>query len=797
MDDLIRDLRLAVRGLLRTPAFTSAAVLTLALGIGATTALFSVVHAVLLRSLGWGEESRLVAVHTSFEGQGLSGLQISAAEYLDLRRAPFLQSTGVSVDRSAALQGDRAERVEAGFATGSFFRTLGVSPLFGRLFEEAEDQQGNDGVALLSYAAFRKRYGGDPSIVGRSVTLDGRPRVVIGVLPEQFRWDAANEFWLPFGFSSDELATQRGNRYLEAVGRLAPGVTQQTAQLRIAAFSKQLIEQYPAWYPVTARWSLSFEPLRDRFVGAARGPLFMLFGAVLLVLLIACGNVANLLLSRGAARSREMAVRSALGAGRRRLVRQLLTESALLALAGTAAGIFVASWSLSALLAAAPASVRALADLTLDSEVLAFAAGLSLATTLIFGLLPALQSSRADLRTPLQGFVGPRAGRLRSALVVGQVALSLLLLAGAGLMLRSFARLLDVAPGFETRNVIAARISLGGPAYSKGEAMEAYWAEAVRRASALPGVEVAGAVNVPPLEGTTDWSYNIEGHKPAVGESDPDDQFRRATPGYFKALRIPILRGREFSTSDDAKAPLALMVNDAWVRRFFPGQEVLGKRIQMGNDKAPWQTIVGVAGDAHDKGLDQPTPPVLYAAQAQMPDDILTLLVRTNGAVSIASLRQALAGIDQTQPVDFVEPFEARISNALAPRRFPLQLFAAFAALALALCAVGIYGVTAYGVTQRTREIGVRIAIGATRNQVIRMVLRSATRLAALGVAIGLCGALLLARLLESQLFGISSRDPLTYAAISVLLGLVAIVASFLPALRAARTDPMTALRSE
>jgi len=797
MDDLIRDLRLALRGLLRTPAFTIAAIVTLALGIGATTALFSVVNAVLLRSLGWGEESRLIAVHTEFAGQGLSGLEISAPEYLDLKRAPFLQSSGVSSDRTAALQGDQAERVNTGYATGSFFTTLGVAPLYGRVFEEAEDKEGDDGVALVSYAAFRKRYNSDPALVGRSVTLNGRPRVVVGILPERFRWSKANEFWLPFGFSADELGTQRGNRYLNAVGRLAPGVNLAAAQAGIAAYAKQLTEQYPKWYRGSARWSLSFEPLRDTFVGAARAPLFLLFGAVLLVLLIACGNVANLLLSRGAARAREMAVRSALGAGRTRLVRQLLTESALLGLFGTAAGVLVAEWSLTALLTAAPPAVRALADLSLDRPVLAFAAGLSLFTTLIFGLLPALQSSRADLRSALQSFVGPRAGKLRSALVVAQVALSLLLLAGAGLMLRSFARLLDVPKGFETQSVIAAQVSLGGAAYAKEEAQAAYWTEAVRRAAALPGVESAGAVNVPPLGGTTDWSYAIEGYVPRAGESEADDQFRRATAGYFRTLRIPVVRGREFSEGDDAKAKLVMLVNEAWVRRFFPGQDVLGKRLQMGSDKSPWRTVIGVVGDAHDKGLDQPTPPVLYAAQAQMPDDQLTLFVRTNGTNVMPQLRQALASIDRSQPLDFIEPFEARIGTALAPRRFPLQLFAAFAALALILSAVGIYGVTAYGVTQRTREIGVRIAIGATSTEVVRMVVRSAVRLAALGVAIGLCAALLMARLLESQLFGVSSRDPLTYAAISILLALVALAASVLPALRAARTDPMTALRSE
>ncbi|HEX4385418.1 MAG TPA: ABC transporter permease [Myxococcales bacterium] len=796
MDDLIRDLRLALRGLARTPAFTIAAILTLALGIGATTALFSVVNAVLLRSMGWGEESRLVIVKLSFEAQGISGNWISAPEYLDLRRSPVFQSIGVTTDRTAALQGDQAESVRTGYATGSFFQALGVQPLYGRVFEEAEDTQGNDNAVMISYAAFHKRYGGDPRLVGQSITVDGRPRTVIGVLPEQFRWNVPNELWVPFGFSAKELSSQRGNHYLEAIGRLAPGVTAESARAGISTLAAELRAAHPDFYPKEARWTMGLEPLRDRFVGAARAPLYLLFGAVLLVLLIACGNVANLLLARGAARAREVAVRSALGASRARLVRQLLTESALLAVAGTAAGVLVAGWSLQALLATAPALVRSLTDVALDRAVLGFAAALSIVTTFVFGLLPALHSSRADLRTALQSFVGPRAGRVRAALVVVQVSLSIVLLIGAGLMLRSFARLLDVPAGFDPQGVIAARVSLGGPNYATDEQQAAYWTEAIRRASAVPGVSVAGASNVPPLEGRTDWSYTVEGYQPKPGEPGLDDEFRRVTPGYFAALRIPLLHGREIGPGDDAKAPFVLLVNDAWVRRFFPGQDVLGKRIRFGDEKSPWHTIVGVSGDAHEWGLDKPTPPALYAAQAQVPDETLTLLARASPS-AMEPLRRALAGLDATQPVDFVQLYETRIGQALAPRRFPLQLFATFAALALILSAVGIYGVTAYGVTQRTREIGVRIAIGATSTEVVRMVLRSAVRLAALGVAIGLCAALILARFLESQLFGVSARDPLTYATISAILALVALGASFLPALKAARTDPMTALRSE
>jgi predicted permease len=803
MDSMLRDLRFAVRGLLRTPGFTAAAVLALALGIGATTAIFSVVHAVLMRSLGWGEQSRLVAVRCNFDAQNLHGIVISAAEYEDLRVAPFFETVGAMANSTAALQGEQAERVKAGYATGSFFEALGVHPIHGRVFTEAEDHKGNNGSVVVSWSTFRKRFGGDPSLVGRLLTINGLPRTVVGVLPETFRWDAPNEFWLPFGWSADELQNQRGNRSYDAVARLKGGLAADAAGRQLEAFSSVIAAAHPDSYPPQARWHLSLEMLRDRFVGPSREPLLILFGAVLLVLLIACANVANLLLARGAARSRELAVRSAMGAGRSRLVLQLLTESALLAVVGAAAGVGVASWSLDALLAAAPDAVRQLADVRVSRAVLGFAALLTVATTLVFGLAPSLSASRTDLAEALKdgshGTAGPRAGRLRSALIVGQVALSLMLLVAAGLLLRSFSNLLRVDAGFDPRNVLAAKISLSGAAYEEAGPQARFWTEAVRRAAALPGVESAGAVNMPPLGGHTDWSYAIDDRMPAAGEVSPDDEFRRATDGYFHALRIPILRGRDFTAADDAKAPLVLVVNDAWVRRFFPGQEVIGKVVHMGDKRGKARSIVGVVADVHDLGLDRPPVPMLWAPEAQMPDNEMALMVRTAGpaAALAGSLRQQLASIDPAQPIDWVEPFESRVESALAPRRFPLQLLGAFAALALLLSAVGIYGVTAYGVAQRTREIGLRIAIGAQAGDVLRMVMGGALRLAVVGVVLGLGAALAMAGAISSLLYGVSARDPLTYLAISATLVGVALFASFLPAHRATRVDPMTALRTD
>jgi putative ABC transport system permease protein len=466
----------------------------------------------------------------------------------------------------------------------------------------------------------------------------------------------------------------------------------------------------------------------------------------------------------------------------------------------------VALWALDALLAAAPASVQQFADVRLSRAVLGFAAGLVVLNTFVFGLAPALQSTRLDLAQSLKDggrdTGGPRAGRLRSGLVVAQVALSLMLLIGAALLLRSFAALLQVKPGFTTEGVIAAQISLGGPEYDEKQPAQArYWAEAVRRVAVLPGVTAAGAVNLPPLEGRTDSSYQIEGYVRGPAEPHTDDEFRQATEDDFKALGIAVVQGREFTAGDDAKSPLVALVNEAWVRRYFPGQEVIGRRLRFhgGEKEAPWRNIVGVVGDAHEFGFDKPTPPVYFVPLAQFAGSRATLMVRTAGGLQslIKPVRQALAGIDPTQPVDRVDAFESHVEGALAARRFPLQLLGAFAGLALVLSALGIYGVTAYGVTQRTKEIGVRIAIGAQRTDVLRMVMSGAARLAAIGVGIGVFGALAGARLLSSQLYGVSARDPLIYAGISLLLALVALFASLLPALRASRVDPMSALRSE
>jgi putative ABC transport system permease protein len=802
MDQLLRDLRFALRGLWRTKGFTAAAVIALALGIGATTAIFSVVNSVLLRSFGWGDESRLVSVYRTYVGIGSGKGGLSVPELYDLQQSQSLESIGAFNAGSAALQGtDRAERVPVGRVTAGFFTALGVHPQFGRMFASEEDVQGSDDVVLVSGPTFRRRFGGDPATVGRSVTLDGRSRRIVGVLPDGFSFNGAYDFFVPYGFTPKERFEDRGAHYLPVIARLRPGVPREAANREIEQLSIRIAEEHPNNYPPEFHSMLHVEALRDRFVASSRQPILVLFGAVLLVLLIACGNVANLLLARSAAREREFALRSALGAERSRIVRQLLTEGLLLSALGAALGVLLAAWGLDALLAVAPRQIRQLGEVRIDWTVLVFSAGLTMATTLVFALLPALRASRVDLAASLKdggrGTADVPAARLRTALVIAQVAVCLFLLVGAGLLLRSFGRILDVSPGFDPEGAIAADLAPAGPAYADPDVRERYFEESLRVAKALPGVTAAGAILILPTRGKYGQTYEIEGYQRAGGEPLPTDEFRTVLPGYFAAMRQHVVAGRDFSAADDAKAPPVVLVNEAWARRYLPGQEVVGRRIKIDTERHrdAWWTVVGVVSDAREYGLDEPVPPVFYYSSPQEPDKRMTLVVR--GRITAGALRDALSRVDPAQPVDRVSPLQDVLASSLAARRFPLQLLAAFAALALILSAVGIYGVTSYAVAQRTREIGVRMAIGASAASVMRMILGNAARTVGAGICIGAAGALAGARLIASQLYGISSHDPLTYVVIAAMLGIVALAASGVPALRATRIDPMAALRTE
>ena len=586
------------------------------------------------------------------------------------------------------------------------------------------------------------------------------------------------------------------------MARLKPGVTLAAAQSAVKDLAVRLREQYPKYYPKEEGWDFAVQPLRDRWTGSLRQPLLVLFGAVLLVLLIACANVANLLLARSAARQREFALRAAIGASRSRLVRQLLTEGLVIALAGMAIGVVLAAWGLDVLLAAAPPRVRELNDVRIDRAVLAFSIAVTVATTMLFALVPALRASNVDVADALKdgahGTSGAPAVRLRSLLVGAQVAVSLFLLAGAGLMVRSMAALLHVSPGFDADGVVAAELTPAGPAYDENaDGRRRYFDDALRVAASLPGAKQVGGIDRVPATGASyGLTYFIEGYEPAPGEPQPAAQIRAPLPGYFAAMHQRVVAGREFTAADDARAPLVALVNEAWVRRYFPGRDVVGRRIRLDSEKwGEWRTIVGVVSDAREFGLDKPAPPVYYFAALQYPPDMMTLVVR--GAVSPVELRNALTPVDPTQPLDHVRPMPEILSASLKQRRFPLQLLGAFALLALVLSALGIYGVTSYAVAQRTREIGLRMAIGASPAQVVGLVLTGALRVILAGLCAGAVAALAGSRILASQLYGISARDPLTFCAISLLLAVVAVVASGLPALRAARVDPMAALKAE
>jgi putative ABC transport system permease protein len=712
-----------------------------------------------------------------------------------------------------ALHGERAERIEVGQVTSGFFEALEVHPVLGRVFTPAEDLQGNDGVALVTASAWHRRFAGDPAAVGQSVTLNGKPHQIIGVLPERFNYAGQRDFYIPFGFTPPQITTERGFRRLEVVARLRPGVTLAAAQKGLNELAARIIQDHPNNYPTEFGWGLMIQPIRDRFVASSREPLLVLLGSVVLVLLIACANVANLLLARAAQRSREFAVRLAIGAGRARIIRQLLTEGLLMAAIGAVLGILLAVWGLEGLLAVAPRQIRELADVRLSGAVLGFASVLTVATTLLFALVPALRASSVDLASALKegsrGTGGATATRLRSVLVAAQVAISLVLLIGAGLMLRSFARLLDVSPGFDVQGAITAVLSPGGPAYENKEeaptpesearnaARRRYFQEGLRVAAELPGAESAGGIDRLPNAGNRlTQTYFVEGQELRPGEPNPTDDMRFVLPGYFAAMRQPLVAGRAFTAGDEQRAGLVAIVNEAWVRRYFPGREVIGRRFRIDEpDEKKWRTIVGVVGDTHEAGLDKPALPVFYLSALQDPPDRMTIVVR--GRVTVGALRDALSRLDPTQPVDKVQALPEVLATSISARRFPLQLLGAFAALAVVLSALGIYGVTSYAVAQRTREIGLRMAIGASPLGVVGMVVGGSLRVVLVGLCAGAAAALAGARVLASQLYGISARDPLTFVVIAAVLAAVALAASAVPALRAARIDPMAALRTE
>ncbi|HEX8272227.1 MAG TPA: ABC transporter permease [Longimicrobiaceae bacterium] len=808
MDTLLQDVRYAFRRLRKSPGFAAVAILTLALGIGANSAIFSVVNAVLLRSLPYADAERLVLVtHLTSTGDRAP---MSPANFRDARREvrsleelSFWSYSGSG--RTLTGVGDPVQLDAASVGAG-FFDVLRARPLLGRTFRPDENEPGHNRVAVLGHGVWRQRFGADPKVVGRTITLDGEPYQVVGVMPEGFGYPGDREVWVPQEYEEFFMSeASRGSWFMVGIGRLKPGVPHERAAREVAALGARLSRQYPETNATVGLTSIS---LYENMVGDVRTSLLVLLGAVGLVLLIACANVANLLLARAAAREAEVAVRVALGAGRRRLIRQLLAESLVLALLGGLAGLLLAVWGTSALVALDPQGIPRLDEVRVDGTVVAFTLGAALLAGVLFGMVPAVQVTRSGLFGSLReggrgALSGRGSARVRSALVVVEMALAVMLLAGAGLLIRSFVRLQEVDPGFRTEGALSFTLSLPSAAYGEDAARAAFYERLLERLEGLPGVRSAAAVSQLPMGGSAQFlTFAVDGRAPVQPGNDPAAQVLRATPGYFRSLAIPVERGRAFSEQDRAGTPRVVVLNRAAVRRFFPGEEPLGQRILMalGADTVtvPWE-VVGVVGDVRHFGVEAEAQPAMYFPQAQAPAGSMGVVVRTAVApLSVAgAVRREVRALDPNLPLGDLQPLEQLTADSVSQPRFYMLMLCIFAGVALALAAIGIFGVISYSVAQRTREIGVRVALGADPASVLRIVVGGALGLAALGVGIGLLGALAGTRVLSGLLFGVAATDPATYAGVAVVLLAVAGLASWLPARAATRVDPAIALRAE
>jgi putative ABC transport system permease protein len=800
-----RDLRFALRRLARTPAFAAAAVTCLALGIGANTAIFSVINAVLLRPLPHEEPERLVAVWEASQFRKSDRNTVSPANYLDWR------STSTSFTGMTAVYGAGANLTGAGqpeevpvqHATVNLFEVLGLRAAIGRTFVAADDTPGGPDVALLSHGLWQRRFSADPSIVGGTIHLDGEPFTVIGVMPpwtESVGREPRPALWVPMRLDPAEDYRESSGRFMQVVGRLAPGVTLEGAQADLSTIAARLEAEHPDF---NSGWSVNLVPLTEQVIGSVRRPLALLGGVVFLVLLIACGNVANLMLAQATARRREIAVHAALGVSALALGRRLLVESLLIAVAGGALGVLLAWWCTDALGALASGLPRT-HEIGVDGAALAFTLVVSLAAGIGFGLVPALHAARGDLHEDLKEggrASAGRGGRTRGLLIVAQVAGSLVLLVGAALLLKSFARLQEVELGFNPVNVLTARVSLGGERYAEEERQVRFFEELLGRVRALPGVRAVGAINWLPLSGQRSATRMIiEGEPPTAPGQEPGADVRAVDPGYFAAMEIPVVRGRAIEAGDRAGVPRSVVVSQSFAARYLAGRDPIGRRIHMEWDGDTLvSTVVGLAGDVRHTGVDSAVSPTVYWALPQFPHSFMTLVIRTErGPERLANAVVAqVRALDPDQPVADLKTYDDWLGGAVARRRFTLLLLGGFAGLALVLTAIGLYGTTAYDVVQRTRELGIRSALGAGRADLLWDVLRHAVRVVAVGAAVGVVVALAVSRVLSSLLFEVSATDPGVFVAITLLLLVVGAAAGFLPARRATRVDPMVAIRAE
>jgi putative ABC transport system permease protein len=800
LEDCWQDLRYGARMLRRQSGFTLIAVLTLALGIGATTAIFSVVNAVLLRPLPFSQPEHIVRLWEIIPTNPDLHYQVRYANYQDWRQQNhvFTHLSAYREDGFNLQTGAEPRRVNGVRVTVDFFNVLGVQPMLGRAFSAPEDAPGGEHVVILSHALWQEGFGGDAQLVGRQLKVDGLNHTVVGIMPPGFSFpNEEEELWVPFALEAPQAGL--GRHWLKVLGRLQPEATVEQARAEFNTIAQRLELSYPA---TNKGHGVFMQPWHEYYSGYLQQPLYTLLGAVLFVLLIACANVANMLIARNAAREREIATRAALGAGRARLIRQLLTESLLLVAVGGTAALPLAAWGVGALTKFGPRDIPRLQEATIDARVLAFTLLLSALTGLIFGLAPAWRRAGLDLNAALKAggrTAGGTGQRLRQGLVVAEVALALLLLVGAGLMLKSFVHLQQVAPGFDAQGGLTMDINLPPQKYAKPAERAAFLEQALARLRALPGVEYEGATHRLPFAGNSATSFDVEGRPVAEGTPRLRAIYRAISPDYFRAMGTPLVAGRTFTDEEAWHKPTAVIINQTLARRYWPNENPLGKRLKVGARDSVWVEIIGVAPDTKETELTAEVEGALYQPYIMSAEPAMSLVLRTGvEPLSLADAARAeIRRVDAEQAVSGVNTLEGLLSEATAQPRFNASLLALFALLALTLAAVGIYGVIAYAVAQRTQEIGLRMALGAQPRDVLRLILGQGLMLTLSGVGLGLLSAFALTRWLKSLLFGVSATDPLTFGGIALMLTFVALLACWIPARRAAKVDPIVALRYE
>ncbi len=822
MNVLAQDLRYALRTFAKNPGFALAAILSLAIGIGANTSIFSVANALLLHPLPYKDADRLAILWNRSPGLNITEDWFSTAQYFDIKNGHSgFEQVAIAIGGNYNLTGaGDPERVGTIRVSSNLLPMLGVRAAQGRLFVPDEDLPGRPATALLSYGMWARHYGSDPHILGKSITVNGLPYQVVGILPQTFSLPREvlptlggaeqGEIFLPLPLAPAAAGNRTQEDY-NIMGKLKAGVSLSQAQAEMDTITARLRHDYPEAYPPNGGLTFSIVPLADQVVGDVRRSLFILLGSVGFVLLIACANVANLQLSRAVSRQGEIGVRMALGASRSRIVRQLLTENILLALCGGALGILICFASIHWIHILGTRSIPRLQEIGIDGRVLFFTFLISVFSGLLFGLVPALRVSRLDLYSTLKdasrGSAGAsamwgRGNNLRRLLVISELALSVVLLIGAGLLIRSFARLQNVPPGFNPGNVLTFELTMTGQKYSNSVAILNTYRQLWDSLERLPGVTASGGITSLPLSNAPAWTpITIEGRVPPPGEKFINADARIVSGHYFQSMEIPLRRGRFFNESDDGKGQQVIIIDERLAREFWPNEDPIGKRIHLVDMKSsePWLSIVGVVGRVKHESLDSDPRIAFYVPQSQYATRGMTVVLRSRSDPSslTAAAKGELRALDPDLPMFSVRTMAQRIDDSLARRRFSMLMLGVFAALALALAAIGIYGVMSYLVTQGTREIGIRIALGATPQHILALVVRQGMTLALSGVAIGLAGAFLLTRLMRSLLFGVNATDPLTFAAISALLTLVALLASYIPAQRASQVDPMISLRCE